>query len=590
MLAPMSAKVVVTLAIAAAVLAGAALSGRSSPSPREGVAQAATRSGCAAPFPRVIRDGFPQAPMRFSRNGRLDTRLTMALGPATIAGRRYKGAQTYEGSFPGPTLVICPGDRLSVDLVSRITKPTNLHVHGLHVSPRADHDNVFRVLNPGRRLRYRYTLPLDHEPGAYWYHPHHHEFVAPQIFAGLSGAIVVRGGLDTLLAKVPQRLMMIQSTELCDSRRRSVAFPTSSPRGSGTEACDYPGSLIPNPETNERFTPLLVNGAINPTVKIRPGQIQRWRIFNANNNRIVVLRLRGQNLQVLAEDGNTLRWRRPAKALRIGPGSRREVLVRGGPAGRYTLTALPFAQFPGGDKPDRTSKNGGPTPNQTVLTVVSSGRRAHDAFPRGPLNAPVDLRRQRVDRRRTICFNEREQVAGGHEGHTPSQMAAMAAPAADAPCVAPPEDQLGPPTDFLINGFTFDPARIAVTMKRDSVEEWTLVNANSEWHTFHIHVNPFQVVSVNGRRVPYVDVEDNVALPPRSRIVIRMRPTDFTGKFVIHCHVANHEDRGMMAAVQVLADPTPAQLAASGASGHGMSVRSGAYGRGASASASAGAR
>jgi FtsP/CotA-like multicopper oxidase with cupredoxin domain len=338
-------------------------------------------------------------------------------------------------------------------------------------------------------------------------------------------------------------------------------------------------------ETNERFTPLLVNGAINPSVKIRPGQIQRWRIFNANDNRIVVLRLRGQNLQVLAEDGNTARWMRPTRDLRIGPGSRREVLVRGGAPGRYALTALAFAQFPGGDKPDKTSKNGGPTPNQTVLTVVSSGRRAHDRFPRGPLNAPVDLRRRHVDRTRTICFNEREQTASGHEMHAPSQMSAMPAPTTPAPCVAPSEDQLGPPTDFLLNGMTFDPNHILATMKRDSVEEWTLVNANSEWHTFHIHVNPFQVVSVNGRRVASVDYQDNVALPPRSRVVIRMNPTDFTGKFVIHCHVSNHEDRGMMAAVQVLSHPTPAQLAASAGSGGGMSVRSGGHGDATSAGA-----
>ncbi|MEY2514669.1 MAG: hypothetical protein QOJ89_2027, partial [bacterium] len=453
------------------------------------------------------------------------------------------------------------------------------HVHGLHVSPRGDGDNVYRHLSPLRSQTYDYALPADHEPGAYWYHPHHHMFVAPQIFAGLSGAIVVRGGLDKLLAGVPQRLMMIQSTELCGPDGRSVPFPiTGSPKGSGSERCSDPGTVIPVAQTNERFTPLLINGAINPTVRIRPGEIQRWRIFNANDNRIVDLKLRGQNLQVLAEDGNTLRWMRPASHLRIGPGSRREVLVRGGAPGSYPLTALPFAQFPGGDKPDLKTKGGGPTPNQTVLTVVSSGARTHGKLPRGPLNAPVDLRREHVDRSRTICFNEREQVADmGHSTHMARHLAPAVTPAADAACIAPPEDKLGPPTDFLINGLTFDPAHVAVTMKLDSIEQWTLINANTEWHTFHIHVNPFQVVSVNGRRVSFVDYEDNVALAPRSRTVIRMHPTDFTGKFVIHCHVANHEDRGMMAAVQVLRHPSAAQLSASAAGGDGMSMRSGAY-------------
>ncbi len=547
----------VTLLLASLVLSGISLSSSDAKS-----AGAATRSHCGGKFPTVIRDGFPEPPMRFSRDGRLDTRLRMSYATAKIDGHAYKHAQTYEGTFPGPTLVVCPGDRLRVKLVNRLQagQVTNLHVHGLHVSPRADHDNVYRHLSPGRSQTYRYTLPTDHEPGAYWYHPHHHMFVAKQIFAGLSGAIVVRGGLDRIMAKIPQRLMMIQSTELCDTHGRSVAFPTTDPKGSGTEACDYPGSLIPNAETNERFTPLLVNGAINPTVKIRPGQLQRWRIFNANNNRIVVLNLRGHNLQVLAEDGNTLRWMKPTRNLMIGPGSRRELLVRGGAPGRYKMTALPFAQFPGGDKADTTSKNGGPTPGQTVLTVVSSGRPADDRVPPGPYAAPVDLRRTTPDRYRTICFNEREMIpiagmahgAPAMAGMSHHAMASMSVAAGDASCETPPEDKTGPPTDFLINGMTFDPAHVAVTMKLNSVEEWRLVNANTEWHTFHIHVNPFQVISVRGERTAQVDYEDNVALPPQSTVVIRMQPTDFTGKFVIHCHVANHEDRGMMAAVQVV--------------------------------------
>ncbi len=97
----------------------------------------------------------------------------------------------------------------------------------------------------------------------------------------------------------------------------------------------------------------------------------------------------------------------------------------------------------------------------------------------------------------------------------------------------------------------------------------------------------FQVISVDGRPLRYVDYQDNVAMPPGSTIVIRMRPTDFTGKFVIHCHVTNHEDRGMMAAVQVVRSPTPAQLRTSAATGGGLSIHSSAYGAPALAAAGA---
>jgi hypothetical protein len=133
-------------------------------------------------------------------------------------------------------------------------------------------------------------------------------------------------------------------------------------------------------------------------------------------------------------------------------------------------------------------------------------------------------------------------------------------------------------TNFTLNGMTFDPNRIDVTMKLGSIEQWTLVNENSEWHTFHIHTNDFQVVSVAGKPMPYVDYQDNVALPPHSHTVILIQPLDFTGKFVLHCHITLHEDRGMMATVQVVREPTAAQARRAVVQDGGLAIASAAYG------------
>ena len=530
--------------VAVALIGGGVLIGGASLSAGSPLATVSGRSDCARHLPGVIRDGFPEPPMRFSRGGRLDTTLRASVGPVTIDGHRYV-TMNYDGTFPGPTLVFCPGDNVVVHFVNDLPLDTNLHVHGLHVSPTANHDNVYLDIHPRQRFTYQYSVPHDQDPGAFWYHPHHHMLVEQEIFAGLAGAIVVQGRLDDELAGIPQRLMVIESTELCDKSGHSVPFSTVPSGNSGRQACSVPGRTVPVSKSNEQYTPLLVNGALNPVVHIRPGQIQRWRIFNANDNRIVKLTLANQTVQVLAEDGNTLRWMRPTRVLMIGPGSRREILVRGARPGRYQLRALPFAQFPGGDK----RGSGGPTPNQAVLTVVSAGRKVFDRLPKGPLSAPTDLRRMRVDRFRQIIFSEKE---------------------------SPPHSDN---TLFLLNNHTFDPNYVPITMKLGSVEQWTLVNTNTEWHTFHIHQNPFQVLSINGHRLPYVDFEDNVAMPPKSRIVIRMHPIDFTGKFVFHCHVTFHEDHGMMSAVQVVARPTASERAASTGAVHGIEIESSAYGQ-----------
>jgi FtsP/CotA-like multicopper oxidase with cupredoxin domain len=482
---------------------------------------AAGKPDCHRSAPPLLHDGFPEPPARYSRGGKLDLPLTASLGKVRIDGKLVS-ALNYDGSYPGPTLVICAGDHLTVHLENHLTEPTNLHTHGFHVSPEANHDNVYLKIDPGQSLTYEYDIPQNQPAGSYWYHPHLHMFVEPQIFAGLAGAIVQEGGLDELpsLRHVPQRWIVIQNTQI------------------------ERGKVLPVEQSSETKARLYVNGVKDPTAKIRPGELQRWRIFNADADRFVVLRLAyGQRFQLLAEDGHTLAKPLTVKTLQIAPGSRREVLVRGGKPGSYALKAIPFAAFPGGEK----AANGGPEPNETLLTLRSSGKPKPTSFSaRRSLGHPIDLRGKPIDRKRTIVFNEMTEPSGA--------------------------------SAFTLNGMKFDPERVDVTMKLGSIEQWTLVNETSEWHTFHIHTNDFQVISVDDKPVPYVLEADNVALPPKSHTVVLMHPIDFTGKFVFHCHVTFHEDHGMMAAVQVVREPTATQMRRAVVYDGGFAIGSGAYG------------
>jgi suppressor of ftsI len=518
------------LVAVAAALVGLISTGAFGGSPTAGAssgsALAAHRSDCHKNAPPILHDGFPEPPTRYSRNGVLDVPLTASLGKVMINGHRVS-ALNYDGSVPGPTLVICAGDHLTVHFKNDLTEATNLHTHGFHVSPEGNHDNVFLKIDPHKSFTYEYDIPQDMPAGAYWYHPHLHPNVEGQIFAGLAGAIVQEGGLDDVpaLRHVPQRWIVIQNTEI------------------------KAGKVVPVGEASEAKTRLYVNGVKDPTAKIHPGELQRWRIFNADADRFVVLRLaHGQRFQLLAEDGHTLARPLTVSTLQIPPGSRREVLVRGGKPGSYTLKAIPFESFPGG----KLAANGGPVPNETLLTLRSSGKpAAREPFPDSTvLSKPEDLRREHIDRQRTVVFSEMAEPSGA--------------------------------VSFLLNGMKFDPNRIDVTMKLGSVEQWKLVNTTSEWHTFHIHTNDFQVVSVAGKPVPYVLDEDNVALPPNTTTVVLMKPIDFTGKFVFHCHVTFHEDHGMMATVQVVREPTAAQARSSVVRDGGFAIGSSAYGSGAS--------
>ncbi len=130
----------------------------------------------------------------------------------------------------------------------------------------------------------------------------------------------------------------------------------------------------------------------------------------------------------------------------------------------------------------------------------------------------VDLRQAAVDRRRELVFSETLD-----------------------------------PFRLFIDGLTFDHDRVDQTVQLGATEEWRLVNTSPDTHPFHIHVNDFQVVSVNGEPVDADSWEDTTPIPAFGEIVIRSRFLDFPGKFVYHCHILDHEDRGMMGVVEVIA-------------------------------------
>ena len=175
-------------------------------------AGASLDAAAAVPGAALPRGGAPftQPHELASAGGRLDVELVAA--PAKVpfgSGERF--AYTYNGTTPGPTLRVRPGDVLTITLENRLGESTNLHTHGLHVSPSGQADNVFVSVPDGGRHTYRYRIPADHRSGTFWYHPHMHGMVARQVFGGLAGVIVVEDVLDQLpaLAGATERVLVL---------------------------------------------------------------------------------------------------------------------------------------------------------------------------------------------------------------------------------------------------------------------------------------------------------------------------------------------------------------------------------------------
>ncbi len=102
-------------------------------------------------------------------------------------------------------------------LVNRLAEPTNLHFHGLHVSPADNHDNVFVSVAPGGSFTYEITVPEGYG-GTFWYHPHRHGRLARQLWQGLAGPLVIDPAAPDALAGLPEQVLVIKDISLADGR------------------------------------------------------------------------------------------------------------------------------------------------------------------------------------------------------------------------------------------------------------------------------------------------------------------------------------------------------------------------------------
>ncbi|RTH19443.1 copper oxidase, partial [Thermus scotoductus] len=104
---------------------------------------------------------------------------------------------------------------------------------------------------------------------------------------------------------------------------------------------------------------------------------------------------------------------------------------------------------------------------------------------------------------------------------------------------------------FFINGKTFDHRRVDFRGRVGDLEVWELENQGDMDHPFHLHTHPFQVLSVNGKAFPYRALKDVVNLKAKEVVRLLVPLRNLPGKTVFHCHIVEHEDRGMMGVLEV---------------------------------------
>lgn len=601
-----------------------------------------------------------------SVGGVLDVTLAAVFQDLNVPGQGTLNLRTYQVlyangvdytdsakyGFPGPTLRAFRGDSIHVVLVNNMfpvdsdttcleypasadsvdvmqdcfhgANWTNIHYHGMHVTPDSVGDDVLLLIPPGATHEYGFRIPWNQSPGTHWYHPHKHGSVAIQVMNGMTGALIVDGGgLDSL---ADQHKM----------RERLIAFQQIMQK--------------PNLMSTSTFAPQvsLANGQLRPVILMAPGEVQRWRLVDENFNKTSGFRISFADttgiepaLYDVARDGVTYANVNyapngtpvPDTAVLMSPGNRLDVFVRAPMnPGTFRLD-IDLIEH---DRPNDRTRNQRLRDNQDPFTgavaeLAAAGSAADTNFvffvqvvdtiphngstlpislpllPNFLANLPGPLRPDSIDTNYlpTIVFADSGFNAQSHTNPTRFFLGTAQNPwmKFNAEVVYTPQSPSGVPMPMIL----------------DSVQTWLVANQSlATNHPFHIHINPFQVISVFApnhtdpnaalyaelnaaaqvRRTPvWLDV---LALPlPRvdtartssgtivridtipGFIIIRQAYAPFLnadgtvctncgpawGEFVMHCHILGHEERGMMQAIQII--PYPGWVGQPGAGGHG---------------------
>ncbi|MFE6499175.1 multicopper oxidase family protein [Kitasatospora sp. NPDC057738] len=504
---------------------------------------------------------FPQPAVRSSRSASdgsravLDQALDVRFTDTAVPGYGTVTTRTYNGTIPGPTLRVRAGDTLWLTQVNGLppnppnppnpqhhgghnrphrANSFNLHTHGLHVSPSGNADNVLREFPPrsadeaaagAPEPRYLTTveIPPGHPAGTYWYHPHAHGATAEQIAGGMAGVIIVEGDVD----EVPQ-IKAAADLVVCVNELRLKDGKV--PEFTSGDA------LAAVPPT---FT---VNGAVNPTLALRPGEVQRWRLVAATAFTTLSLQVtsgeRKLTMHQIAMDGVTFPAPVAAETVSLAVGNRADVLVRGGEAGTYELRA-----------------KGVPVPLMTIEVAGEAVRPPMElptTLPQGkPFLDEKDLADPGGDRE--VVFHVDAKVFDPPFPNAYRVLGSHPTPAAD-----PGGDLTRDPAYGL-----FDPEFVNHTLELGTVERWTLHTDDSMpafHHPFHLHTNHVLVTHRNGRRLDppvWQDTVDLLGGKPGDTVTLLVKYEDFTGRTVLHCHQLQHEDLGMMQLVDYVQPRLP---------------------------------
>jgi spore coat protein A len=450
---------------------------------------------------------------------------------AVLPGQKTR-MWTYNGTFPGPTIRRPAGERTQVTFDHQLPNDAGeltVHLHGGHntsaddgqpggltadqpqafycqvardLSPKASGNDL--LIAPGATRTYDYSLVEDGSPeraSFQWYHDHRLERTGRNVWKGLAGMWILDDDLDSSLPlPTGDRDISLMLVDRAFTRDNQLTDPF----GARAHA---PNDGISGPVA-------LVNGVNHPHHEVSASRY-RLRIVNASNFTLYDLELsNGAPMTQIATESGLMPHPIKRKRIRIGPAERVEVIVDFRHDARSTVELVSVPHGAHGSVFERIFN--GP------LMQFRVGRRASDTT-----SVPSTLR--------PLPY----WVANASPNPSKNWDISISS---------------GLIPTWLINGKTFDPGRSDAFPELDSTVTWQLRNSTAVTHVMHLHATDWYMLSRNGKRPkPWEQcLKESFLLEPDDHIVVAGHFSDYIGKYVIHCHMLDHEDHGLMSQFEVV--------------------------------------
>jgi FtsP/CotA-like multicopper oxidase with cupredoxin domain len=485
-----------------------------------------------------------------------------------------------------PTLHIWPGEHIKINIANNTKKsistaevgeailklpttspcnsgfitPTsmNVHFHGTNTPAACGADDVVKtVINSGESYTYDLLIPKDEPPGLYFYHPHIHGTAQDAAWGGATGAIVVEGLQNYFpeLAGLNERVLVLRDNPGPNEEAVKIL-------GFDAEA---DADKIPGFNVSLNYHPVHFPDYKAPILRVKPEQTELWRIVNSSADAIFDVEVdydgKEQPLTIYAIDAVPVNthgiFQKPKPLVRdhwtLAPGNRIEFTVKT-PGLNVKKAELITEKYDTGADVD---------PNRRLASILADnnapdsklkvGAFKKENLDSGEKNDKPETSKHRFSNIRRIVKNaiykkERKLFFNQFED----------------------KNDASKPVEFYLTVdkkkdevFKLD-RKPDITTVEDAIEEWTIENRTEEAHVFHIHQIHFLLLERNSEKVLPEESQsyDTITVPKWDgkgkypSVKLRM---DFheapPGVFVYHCHILEHEDKGMMGIIQVLSEP-----------------------------------